>query len=225
MHRTVDPQRGEDTRQKLIEAGVEVFAALGYKGASTRKLASVAEVNQAAIPYHFGGKEALYLAVAEHVAKSIGSHMLPATEEVKKALADSKLDKEHARAALHHFLKHFAHMFIELEAASLWAAFVQREHANPTAAFDILYEGVFRHVAETIGELLAILTDGQAESPENKIRVATILGQIVIFRTQRAGILRALGWDRFDEDRVAMILGVIRSQVDAIIDSVGERQS
>src|SRR5687768_5192858 len=63
--------RGADTRAELIEAALDVFGRLGYEGASTRVIAKTAGANLAAIVYHFGGKEALYLAVAEHVATSI----------------------------------------------------------------------------------------------------------------------------------------------------------
>src|SRR5258708_579996 len=63
--------RGADTRALLIDAALDVFGRLGYEGASTRMIAKAAGANLAAIVYHFGGKEALYLAVAEHVAHSI----------------------------------------------------------------------------------------------------------------------------------------------------------
>ena len=48
------------TRQDLLEAATTVFAAQGYDGASVREIAARAEANQAAISYHFGGKEGLY---------------------------------------------------------------------------------------------------------------------------------------------------------------------
>jgi AcrR family transcriptional regulator len=48
------------TRQSLIEEAIEVFAAKGYEGASVRTITRKANANQAAITYHFGGKEKLY---------------------------------------------------------------------------------------------------------------------------------------------------------------------
>jgi len=59
--------RSGETRTKLIREAIEVFAALGYQGASTRTLAEKAGVNLAAIPYHFGGKHELYLAAARTI--------------------------------------------------------------------------------------------------------------------------------------------------------------
>jgi len=51
------------TRQKLIEAATEVFSEVGYKSATVREIVRRASVNQAAINYHFRGKDALYCEV------------------------------------------------------------------------------------------------------------------------------------------------------------------
>ncbi len=42
-------QRGEDTRGRILEAALELFAASGFEGASTRTLAERAGVNLPAI--------------------------------------------------------------------------------------------------------------------------------------------------------------------------------
>jgi AcrR family transcriptional regulator len=61
------PDRDRDTRQRLIDAGLEIFGTYNLEGATTRQLAEHAGVNQAAIPYYFGGKEGLYFAVIEYL--------------------------------------------------------------------------------------------------------------------------------------------------------------
>ena len=66
-----DP-RSEATRQRLIDTGLTLFGRYGFDGVTTRQLATSAQVNQASIPYHFGGKEGVYLAIAEQIAASVG---------------------------------------------------------------------------------------------------------------------------------------------------------
>lgn len=51
------------TREKIIKAASRAFARNGYDGASIRAIVGEADVNQAAINYHFGSKEGLYRAV------------------------------------------------------------------------------------------------------------------------------------------------------------------
>src|SRR3954469_17851570 len=53
------------TRSKIIKAAARIFAEDGYDGASVRRIVARADVNQAAINYHFGSKEALYRAVLQ----------------------------------------------------------------------------------------------------------------------------------------------------------------
>ena len=92
--------RGDDTRLRLIEAALEVFSERGYAAATTRDLASRAGVNLAAIPYHFGGKEALYLAVAGHVAGRIRSEMADAVGAATGLLQDPTAGRETLLAQL-----------------------------------------------------------------------------------------------------------------------------
>ena len=52
-----------ETRERLLAAAGEVFAERGFRDGSVREIVARAEVNQAAISYHFGGKSELYAAV------------------------------------------------------------------------------------------------------------------------------------------------------------------
>lgn len=63
--RRAPQQRGLETRDRLVAAAIQEFAAHGYGGASTRAIARRAEVAQSAIPFHFSTKEALWKAAAE----------------------------------------------------------------------------------------------------------------------------------------------------------------
>jgi AcrR family transcriptional regulator len=51
------------TRNAILKAAVALFAERGYDGTSIRAIVSKARVNQAAINYHFKGKEGLYFEV------------------------------------------------------------------------------------------------------------------------------------------------------------------
>ncbi|MDE0885792.1 MAG: TetR/AcrR family transcriptional regulator [Myxococcota bacterium] len=66
MERT-HQKRSAETRAKLIEAGVEIFSARGFEGATTRAIALRAGVALASLPYHFKTKEALWKAVVDDI--------------------------------------------------------------------------------------------------------------------------------------------------------------
>jgi TetR/AcrR family transcriptional regulator, regulator of cefoperazone and chloramphenicol sensitivity len=56
-------KEGEDARERLLQAGLRLFAHQGFAKTSTRELAEAAAVNVAAISYYFGDKAGLYRAV------------------------------------------------------------------------------------------------------------------------------------------------------------------
>src|SRR3954452_19287630 len=57
-----------DRRQEILLAAMELFAKKGFRGTTTRDLASQADVNEAIIFRHFNNKEELYTAILEHKA-------------------------------------------------------------------------------------------------------------------------------------------------------------
>src|ERR1700730_10592486 len=59
------------TREKIIKAAAHAFARDGYEGASVRAIVAEADVNQAAINYHFGSKEGLYRAVLQAALRAL----------------------------------------------------------------------------------------------------------------------------------------------------------
>src|SRR5262252_1542101 len=72
MPRTAKVTRvSKATRDKIIKAASRAFADSGYEGASIRAIVAVADVNQAAINYHFGSKEGLYRAVLQTALQAL----------------------------------------------------------------------------------------------------------------------------------------------------------
>ncbi|WP_257542484.1 MULTISPECIES: TetR/AcrR family transcriptional regulator [unclassified Sphingobium] len=59
-----EQQRAVDTRASILSAALSEFAAKGFEGASTRDIATRADVKQQLVVYHFGSKDALWKAVA-----------------------------------------------------------------------------------------------------------------------------------------------------------------
>src|ERR671924_1208755 len=59
--RAVKPQH--ETRTRILDAAEELFMLHGFEGTSMRQLTTKAEVNLAAVNYHFGSKDALVEAV------------------------------------------------------------------------------------------------------------------------------------------------------------------
>jgi AcrR family transcriptional regulator len=55
----------EDTRARILRAAQASFAANGYAGTTTKLVADVAGLTPSAVFFHFGGKDALFIAAYE----------------------------------------------------------------------------------------------------------------------------------------------------------------
>lgn len=78
----------ESTRQRILEAATEAFAASGYDGASTRVIAGKAGVDPRLITRYYGSKEALFERVVERVYR----HPLMMVPGQNTAVARALLD-------------------------------------------------------------------------------------------------------------------------------------
>lgn len=105
-------QRGIETRQRLVEAALDVFARRGYDGASTREIARRAGVALAALPYHFKTKDALWRAAADHIFRELGERFAAREEGLEDTDLTTRLRlliREFVlfcahRPELHHFM-------------------------------------------------------------------------------------------------------------------------
>ncbi len=78
--------RGEETRKRIIETAIAVFGERGFVAATTREIATRAEVNPPALQYYFENKEGLYRACAEYIACTSSERFQPVMDRINAAL-------------------------------------------------------------------------------------------------------------------------------------------
>jgi AcrR family transcriptional regulator len=81
----------EITRERIMKAAERLFAERGYEGTSIRAIVAKARVNQAAINYHFAGKEGLYREVLRAAFRALTAHQVAHAEEAKVATREAAL--------------------------------------------------------------------------------------------------------------------------------------
>ncbi|MBX3073348.1 TetR/AcrR family transcriptional regulator [Candidatus Obscuribacterales bacterium] len=75
-------QSKASTREHILNVAERHFANFGYAGTSLRGIIKGADVNVAAIAYHFGDKEDLFVAVVERFAAPVVEEQLKRLDEV-----------------------------------------------------------------------------------------------------------------------------------------------
>jgi AcrR family transcriptional regulator len=114
------------TRHKIIKAAARIFAEDGYDGASIRNIVAKADVNQAAINYHFGSKEGLYRAVLQMALAAL------LQADVPTAAARAELSRE---AALRVFIRRQLRPMLARDELSRYLRIFNWETVRPTPAF------------------------------------------------------------------------------------------
>ncbi|MDR3629476.1 MAG: CerR family C-terminal domain-containing protein [Desulfocapsaceae bacterium] len=212
-------ERGATARQKLIEAGLKIYSEVGFKGASTRSLAAAAGVNIAAIPYYFGSKEGLYLAVMDHIIEYYRKNLGGDLDQIRQALDDKKTSPAEYLALLEGYICRLVHFVLQeksTECAQISIIYT-REQMDPTSAFQRLYEGFSTGLRETLEALVATILERDAQSSEVKLITETLLGQVTIFKSSRVTVLKKMGWGTYDEKRMADIARIVTFNIRALM--------
>ena len=97
------------TKERILGAAEQLFARLGFAGASLRQVTAAANVNLAAVNYHFGSKENLINEVFRRRLDELNAQRLQALEEaltrspssavILRELAEVELDAGRADEA------------------------------------------------------------------------------------------------------------------------------
>ena len=213
------PQRADaqQTRQKLIQVGLEQFGRLGFDAVGTRGLANAAGVNLAAIKYHFGSKEGLYLAVAEHIAQQMVASMAPIADTIQARFAPaSARSADDAIDSLRELASGMVTLIATNPETALWMRFILREQAEPSEAFEIIYNRIMRRMHMLVTALIAAATGEKADSDAARLKAFALIGQIVVFRVARAAVLKRMEWVDISADETDKIRRVIMANIDAL---------
>lgn len=172
--------RSGQTRARLLQAGLQLFSALGVEGVRTRQLVDIAGCSQSAIPYHFGGKQQLYAAVLERSAEAIAERLpLPATPPTDAGQATQQLQQ---------MMRAFVHALLSAPDAGPRTLLLAREQIQPTAAFASAHRTLFEPLHAALAECVACLRSSDASSMETLLRTHALLGQVIVFAVSHGAL-------------------------------------
>ncbi len=198
-------QRGNDTRQQLLTAAVRVFGARGYDAVSTRELAAAAGANQAAILYHFGGKEGLYTAAAAHLAERGRAALAGVLARAEGPAPDPGA----ARAQLAAVLGAAVRGLLALADDGAAARFIAREQMQPGPGFAPLYDGYIGPLHAAVTRLVAAATAQPEAAPAVVVDAHALLGMALGFVVARETLLRRAGWPAYTPERVDAVAAAV----------------
>ncbi|WP_315919126.1 CerR family C-terminal domain-containing protein [Mesorhizobium sp. SP-1A] len=203
------------TRMALIRAAMHLFGQEGFEGTSTRRIATMAKANIGSIAYHFGGKEGLRAAVADHIVETVRSVARQALGDL--AMPGAPLPPAEARAQLAAVAERMVAFLVAQPEAGQIAQFLLRELSHPSAAIDRVYSGVFEPVHKRLCAVWEQATGEPAESEETRLTVFSMIGQVVYFRIGREPVMRRMGWKEIGPAEAAKVGAIIAGNLEAML--------
>lgn len=191
-----DSSSHDSTRDRIVFAAGALFAENGFKDTTVRDICSHAEVNVAAVNYHFRDKEGLYREVLRLMFLDKSLPMLPPPEELEGATPEVRLE--------FFILSMFRRLFAEGRPAWRMKLMAQ-EMSNPSPAMKEVIEEGMRPMFE---RLLGIVRELVGEAvPDMVLRHAatSVVAQCIHYYHARPIITQLGHWNlNSDEERVVL---------------------
>lgn len=170
------------TKQRLLAVARQIFAEKGVKEATVRDICGLAGANVAAVNYHFGGKERLFMAVlADHLATAkvrfpVDMGLPPEAPARDRLVA-------YIRSLLHKLLGDGDPLHEKL------GALLTSEFLSPSELFDDLMDRFIAPQHEVLLGIVRELTPGAGERTVH-LCAAGVVGYCLLFDQMRQVIRR-----------------------------------
>ena len=187
---------GLEVKKRILEAAGEIFADRGFRETTVREICRRAGVNLAAVNYHFGDKERLYMAVIKHY-KEIAVQ--------KYSQYDFVRDHDPYDVQLTAFIKSFMYHLLGEGHESCFGRLMSRELFEPTSALDVIIEEEFRPFFNRLNAIVRQLLGKEIGEEKVILCSMSVLGQCLYFRNSKPVISRLLCKDHYSVEEIKEI--------------------
>ncbi len=164
----------DDTSTRILQTAGPIFAKNGFQGTTVREICSQAKVNLAAINYHFGDKESLYIATVQ-LAHQSRTEKYPLPKWDEKTLTATKLQG---------FITTLLSRMVGVEESDRWQTeLIFREVTQPTAACQSLVADYFRPNMDCLLGILGEVLPTETPQHQRLQTAFSIVGQCLFYRT------------------------------------------
>lgn len=214
--------RGDEVRNRILLAAIELFGEQGFDAASTRAIAARAGVNPPALQYYFHNKDRLRQACGQYLADRIREHIsepMAHAAEVLKA-GDAAAAPEALWALMETVIDHSSN---DAEIPG-WTQFLAQAAAEVSdTSLALIHRDAVEPLFRTFGGLIALVWDRPAEDEAARMAALFLLCQARSFGIHRQGTLIMMGWPDFEDGRLetgkrclkSLIMSLLKSPLSA----------
>ncbi|OCA54447.1 transcriptional regulator CecR [Photorhabdus namnaonensis] len=217
--------RGEQAKQQLLEAALEIFGKSGLTGATTREIALRAQQNIAAIAYYFGSKEGLYQAVAQYITDTIKKEFTHLFKEIDDFFSSSTTGApENILRLIHEGFLGVNRLMIEKESINI-SRIMAREQLAPTDAYTLIHEQALMPLHSRLNKLIARYIGADEHQLSTMLHAHALMGEILTFRMARETLLRQTGWNNIGPEEYKLIDQILIQHIDLLLNGLKKQNS
>ncbi len=176
------------TKERILDRAEALFAQKGYQAVSVREITSAARCNLAAVNYHFGNKENLYLEVFR-------SRWVPRAMRVRESFRKSLASQDSLSEAT--VVRALAQAFVEGplsdEERLRHSQLMTREMTQPTKAFEHVAEQVIQPFFKELADKLGLILRDEMSEEEMLLNIFSIFAMVLYFNFARVAVSRLTG--------------------------------
>ena len=171
------PTTGDlETRQRVLDAAVKLFAEHGFKNVTVRDVCREAGANLAAVNYYFRDKLGLYKEAVQLAADRMDRHKQEAMDAGEGQSPEEQL-RVYIKTLLQHMLEE-----VPDEQTALMEKLVGREMGDPSPAFDLIVDRGIKPSAGRLGALVAQLLGCAPEDQRVWQTALSIQSQCIFYK-------------------------------------------
>lgn len=184
---------GTDSKERILDEAEALFAEKGFHAVTVREITQSAHCNLAAVNYHFGNKQNLYLEVFR-------ARWIPRARRVQTCFKDalSAHDGRSLSGIVHALAEAFLKGPLTDDERLRHSQLMIREMAKPSHATDMLVDEV---INPFFGELFVLLRPYLPENAERErvmLDIVSIFAMVIYFNFARVPVMRVTG-EEYDE--------------------------
>ncbi|HSG33595.1 MAG TPA: CerR family C-terminal domain-containing protein [Sphingomonadaceae bacterium] len=191
---------------------IDKFGQEGFDAVGTREIAGAVGTAMSSITYHFGGKEGLYLAAAEHIF----DHMQSVVRSEPDRLPGPEATADQRISMICTVLRQVGEFMLAKESAP-FALFIGREQQAPSPGVLKLMNERMRPMMEALVSQVRLL---RTDLDDRQARATTLylFGMAICLRHSRASLRLLLGVDEIDPVTSDMLLGQLEANARLVLE-------
>jgi AcrR family transcriptional regulator len=194
-----------DSKDRILDEAEALFAEKGFHAVTVREITQAARCNLAAVNYHFGNKQNLYLEVFR-------ARWIPRARRVQTCFKDalSAHDGRSLAGIVHALAEAFLKGPLTDEERLRHSQLMIREMAMPGLATDMLVDEVIKPFFGELAVLLGPYVRVEAERERVMLDIVSIFAMVIYFNFARLPIMRVTGEEYDDVFKNRLVEHIVR---------------